>query len=69
MDCEHAVFDCKPLHLRSRAYCLAEARCNIENKRPLAQTNLEASLADVKVVPHAKKVDFSVDLNVRTYRY
>ncbi|MHB1581468.1 MAG: PIN domain-containing protein [Acidithiobacillus sp.] len=53
--------------LRSSAYCLAEARRNIENKRPSAQTNLEARLADVKVVPHAAsvKVDFPVDLNAK----
>ncbi|MHB8236211.1 MAG: PIN domain-containing protein [Acidithiobacillus ferrivorans] len=51
--------------LCSSAYCLAEARRNIENKRPSAQTNLEARLADVKVVPHAKNVDFPVDLNAK----
>lgn len=51
--------------LCSSAYCLIEARRNIENKRPSALVNLETKLADVKVVAHAENVAFPVDLNAK----
>ena len=51
--------------LCSSAYCLIEARRNIENKRPSALTDLEAKLTDVKVVAHAETVSFPVALNAK----
>jgi predicted nucleic acid-binding protein len=51
--------------LCSSAYCLIEARRNIENKRPSALGELEAKLTEVRVAAHAENVAFPVDLNTK----
>ncbi|MBU2759080.1 PIN domain-containing protein [Acidithiobacillus sulfurivorans] len=51
--------------LHSSSYCLTEARRNIVRKRPAAQSVLENLLTNVRVVPHADQVNFSVDLNAK----